>query len=121
MAGSSFSEGARAITKLLDRKPELTAVVAANVITAIGALSMLLDRGKKVPQDFSIIGIQDAEIAAVFRPALTVVQMPLHALGETAVTLVCEGRTKSTEMLLDDTELTIVERSTVAAPPDKGA
>lgn len=116
-AASTFHEGAIAIGKLLDRKPDLTAVVAANVITAIGALSMLLDRGCNVPRDFSVIGIQDAEIAAVFRPALTIVQMPLHALGETAVNLVCQGKTKSTEILLNDIELSIIERSTVAPPP----
>ncbi|MDD9746856.1 MULTISPECIES: LacI family DNA-binding transcriptional regulator [Marinovum] len=119
-AASTFREGAEAIAALLDRKPDLTAVVAANVITAIGALSMLLDRGFTVPRDFSVIGIQDAEIAAVFRPALTVVQMPLYALGEKAVNVVCQGPTKSTEILLSDSPLSIVERSTIAAPPEKG-
>lgn len=118
LAASTFHDGAAAIVKLLDRKPNLTAVVAANVITAIGALSKLLDLGFNVPRDFSIIGIQDAEIASVFRPALTVVRMPLHALGETAVNLVCQGRSKSAEILLKDIDLSVVQRSTVAPPPD---
>ncbi|WIB36463.1 LacI family DNA-binding transcriptional regulator [Curtobacterium sp. MCJR17_043] len=50
--------------RLLDENPEVTAVFAANDVTALGAMSAIADRGLRVPEDISVIGYDDTPIAA---------------------------------------------------------
>ncbi len=42
----------------------MTAVFAANDVTALGAMSAIADRGLRVPEDISVIGYDDTPIAA---------------------------------------------------------
>lgn len=50
--------------RLLDEHPDVTAVFAANDVTALGAMSAIADRGLRVPEDVSVIGYDDTPIAA---------------------------------------------------------
>ena len=50
--------------RLLDEHPDVTAVFAANDVTALGAMSAIADRGLRVPEDISVIGYDDTPIAA---------------------------------------------------------
>ncbi|OKI62417.1 LacI family DNA-binding transcriptional regulator [Micromonospora sp. CB01531] len=79
--------GARATAELLDAVPELTAVVALNDSMAVGALSVLRDRGVRVPDEVSVVGFDDMPIAADVTPTLTTVRLPLAELGARAMTL----------------------------------
>jgi DNA-binding LacI/PurR family transcriptional regulator len=60
----------------------VTAVFAANDQMAFGVMSALADRGIKVPDDISVVGIDDIPEAAYFRPSLTTVQQDFRRLGE---------------------------------------
>jgi LacI family transcriptional regulator len=62
-----------------------TAVIAANDLMAIGAISEFESKGIKVPQDMSVIGFDNIAFAAVTRPPLTTVHLPLDDLGRQAV------------------------------------
>lgn len=116
-AASSFAEGANAIVELLSRHPNLTAAVVGNVVTAIGALSRLIDDGYAVPERFSIVSIQDADIAEYYRPALTVVRMPLRELGAVAVRTICASETfGSAEIWVNQHAVQLIERAS-AGPP----
>jgi LacI family transcriptional regulator len=64
-----------------------TAVIAANDLTAIGAISQFEAAGLKVPEDISIIGFDDISFAALTKPALTTVNLPRNELGRRAVDL----------------------------------
>lgn len=77
--------GYRAAGRLLDRVPNLTAIFAHNDHMAIGAIRAVLDRGLRVPDDISIIGCDDIDLAGFVTPALTTVQIPFAALGVAAV------------------------------------
>jgi LacI family transcriptional regulator len=79
--------GARATAELLDAVPGLTAVVALNDSMAVGALSVLRERGRRVPAEVSVVGFDDMPIAADVTPALTTVRLPLAELGARAMTL----------------------------------
>jgi len=50
--------------RLLDEHPDVTAVFAANDVTALGAMSAIAERGLRVPEDISVIGYDDTPIAA---------------------------------------------------------
>ena len=69
----------------LSPEPMPTAVMAANDLMAIGAISEFESVGLHVPDQISVIGFDDIAFAAVCRPALTTVHVPLKTLGAKAV------------------------------------
>lgn len=79
--------GRRAAASLLraHRNNMPTAVIAANDLMAIGVISEIESAGLDVPRDVSVIGFDDIALAAVTRPALTTVHLPLGDLGAQAV------------------------------------
>lgn len=83
----SIEGGVRAAGRLLDAHPELTALVATNDLPAIGALHAAADRGRRVPDDLSIVGITDIHLARDTRPTLTTVAIPTAEAAALAVEL----------------------------------
>lgn len=73
--------GYRATRRLLERNAEFSAIFAFNDVSAVGAISALVDAGHSVPEDVSVIGFDDIALASVHRPALTTVRQPLHHMG----------------------------------------
>lgn len=62
-----------------------TAIIAANDLTAISVLHALQDAGVRVPDDVSLIGFDDLELAAVMRPALTTCRVHRELMGALSV------------------------------------
>ncbi len=62
-----------------------TAVLAYNDLMAIGLLSGLQRLGIAVPEEVSVVGIDDTPLSALARPALTTVATPSAAAGRSAV------------------------------------
>ncbi|MEV0277844.1 LacI family DNA-binding transcriptional regulator [Streptomyces sp. NPDC050610] len=85
--GHTAEEGYRGMSELLSAPALPTAVFAANVLSAVGALSAAHDMGVRVPDDVSLVGLHDVFVADFLRPRLTVVKLPLFELGARAVTL----------------------------------
>ena len=83
----SIEGGVRAAGWLLDEHPQLTALVATNDLPAIGAMHAAADRGRRVPDDLSIVGITDIHLASDTRPTLTTVAIPTAEAARLAVEL----------------------------------
>ncbi|MCA3826958.1 MAG: substrate-binding domain-containing protein, partial [Burkholderia sp.] len=83
----SIEGGVRAAGRLLDAHPRLTALVATNDLPAIGAMHAAADRGRRVPDDLSIVGITDIHLASDTRPTLTTVAIPTAEAAGLAVEL----------------------------------
>ena len=64
--GWSAEAGSAAMTRLLARRADLTAVFCANDLLAIGALSALAEQSRRVPDEVSVIGFDDTELARAF-------------------------------------------------------
>lgn len=79
---NTVESGAQALHNLLDRKPELTAVVCLTDMLAIGALTAAAQRRLDVPGDLTITGWDDLPEAA--RLGLTTIGQPLTGKGQTA-------------------------------------
>ena len=62
-----------------------TGIVAYNDLTAIGALRGLRQAGALVPDEVSVVGFDDIEMAAWTDPPLTTIRQPTDALGQWAV------------------------------------
>jgi DNA-binding LacI/PurR family transcriptional regulator len=80
---ADFSEvgGATATARLLDEHPDLDAVFVASDAMAAGALQVLRERGRAVPEDIAVVGFNDVLTARHTQPALTTVHQPIVALG----------------------------------------
>src|SRR5688500_13169165 len=75
--------GARAMTELLDRAPDIDAVFVAADIIALGALQVLHARGRRVPEDVAVVGFDDSLLASTATPPLTTVRQDVEQLGRT--------------------------------------
>lgn len=65
-------------------RDQLTAVLAANDYAAAGALRACAEAGVRVPDDLSLIGFDDVDVARATLPALTTIRQPLRELGAAA-------------------------------------
>ncbi|GAB2581325.1 LacI family DNA-binding transcriptional regulator [Kribbella endophytica] len=73
--------GAKAMVELLARWPEFDGVFVASDQMAIGALRVLREAGKSVPDDVAVVGFNDISGARHTVPPLTTVHQPIQALG----------------------------------------
>ncbi|KZZ85103.1 LacI family DNA-binding transcriptional regulator [Bacillus sp. SJS] len=80
-----FRSGYEAMERLYRSNPELTAVFAASDEMALGILSFCYEKGMKVPDDLSVIGYDDTDIATMSIPPLTTVHQPIQEMGTDAV------------------------------------
>jgi DNA-binding LacI/PurR family transcriptional regulator len=79
-----FEGGERAARTLFADHARVTALACYNDITAIGALRALRDLGRRVPEDVSVIGIDDIAPASWVVPALTTVAQQRAEMGRLA-------------------------------------
>ncbi len=80
----STDGGYNGAKKLINNKTNATAIFCANDITAIGALKAIKEAGLRVPEDISIISIDDIDMAQYVSPMLTTVHIPINELGRMA-------------------------------------
>jgi LacI family transcriptional regulator len=86
--GFSLQGGARTASRIDASTTRPTAVLALSDVVAIGVLQELRRQGLAVPQDVSVMGIDDITVAQSLAPALTTVALPLHEMGRTALDMV---------------------------------
>ncbi|MER6333673.1 LacI family DNA-binding transcriptional regulator [Streptomyces sp. NPDC001034] len=84
--------GERAMRELLDRRPDVDAVFAANDLTALGALRVLRERGLRVPEDVAVVGFDDMlPLAEQSDPPLTTVRQDIERMGRLMARLLLHG------------------------------
>ncbi|PJC88076.1 transcriptional repressor PurR [Vibrio sp. HA2012] len=72
----------------LDDKP--TAVFCFNDTMALGLMSRLQQKGMRVPDDISVIGYDNIDLAGYFSPPLTTIHQPKRRVGKTAFEILLE-------------------------------
>lgn len=97
--------GYLAMQVLLRRKPRPAAVFVCNDLMAFGALNAAREAGIRVPEQLSIVGFDDIELAAFSAPPLTTVVQPKLQIGTLAAELLLErveaNRTDARRVILD--------------------
>ncbi len=91
----SYAGGAEAMTRLLAVPQPPTAIFAFSDAMAIGALKKIRDMGLRVPEDISVMGFDDQEIAEYV--GLTTVSQPVAQYGERAATLLLKQLEEETD------------------------
>ena len=76
--------GASAVKLILDVPQLPTVIFCGSDLIAMGAMSALEEAGVRVPEDVSIVGIDNIAFATLARPPLTTINVPREKLGQTA-------------------------------------
>jgi DNA-binding LacI/PurR family transcriptional regulator len=84
------AEGMAAMRRLLALAAPPTAVFCYNDATALGAIRAAHAAGLRVPQDISVVGFDDIDLAAYFEPPLTTVAQPKREMGRRAVQMLLD-------------------------------
>ncbi|GLW11015.1 LacI family transcriptional regulator [Microtetraspora sp. NBRC 13810] len=84
------AEGAEAVRRLLDRAPDIDALMCANDLIALGALHVLRRAGRRVPEDVAVAGMDDIDLAADAWPAVTSVSLGSAERGRAAAQLLLD-------------------------------
>ncbi len=82
--------GMNGMKQLLELDPCPTAVLASNDLIAIGALHVAAEMGYRIPEDISIMGIDDIYAASVTIPPLTTIRKQKYEMGRQAASLLLE-------------------------------
>jgi LacI family transcriptional regulator, gluconate utilization system Gnt-I transcriptional repressor len=110
---NSIAVGAELFRQLLEQNPSLDAVFLATDDLAVGALVEAQRLGKRIPEDISIIGFNDQDIAAYFNPAISSVRTPRIEMGHIAARMLLarlQGKTLDTCRV--DVGFEIIHRAT---------
>ncbi|RKS77389.1 LacI family transcriptional regulator [Motilibacter peucedani] len=112
------SAGAYVATcRLLDEQLPPTAVFAQTDLMAIGVLRALSEHGLRVPDDCSVVGCDDFDVAEYLTPPLTTVRVPFEETGARAATLLLDSMRGERIPLRELLPVRLVERASTARPP----
>ncbi|MEM1374618.1 MAG: LacI family DNA-binding transcriptional regulator [Pseudomonadota bacterium] len=82
--------GTAAFKALVEKHPGTTAIMCVNDVLALGALRGARERGLSVPNDISVTGFDDIEIALLAEPPLTTVHVPHRDMGQRAARMLLD-------------------------------
>jgi LacI family transcriptional regulator len=113
----SYEVGRREGAHLLALPDRPTAIVGGADAVALGIIEAARVRGMRIPDELSITGFDDTELATMASPPLTVIRQPLREMGRVALKTVLQlaaGEALDSHHVELATELVV--RSTTAAP-----
>jgi DNA-binding LacI/PurR family transcriptional regulator len=110
-----FELGRSVASRLVSAASKPTAAIGINDMMAIGIGVGLKQLGKRLPQDFSLIGIDDIFFSAAHDPPLTTVRQPIQAMADAAVQRILSplGTPAGGELFMPE----LVVRASTTAPP----
>jgi LacI family transcriptional regulator len=111
-----YESGIEATKYFLELIPRPTAIFSATDEMAIGAIHTIQDSGLKVPDDISVISVDNIRMASMVRPLLTTVAQPMYDIGAVSMRLLTKLMNK--EATTDHNQVVlpheIIQRNSVA-------
>lgn len=80
-----YADGLEHGTAVLDLPDPPTAIFVGCDESAVGVMEAARSRGLRIPEDLSIVGFDDTQLARTASPPLTTVRQPLRAMGGVAL------------------------------------
>ncbi len=112
-ANFDFKTGYDAMSRLLEKKKTIDAVVCVTDRIAIGAMQCIHDHGLKIPEDIAIAGMGASAISFYFTPKLTTIDFRNEEQGSLAVDMMMQliqsENTKGTKTVVLEPSLIIGE------------
>jgi LacI family transcriptional regulator len=114
---STLESGYAAAQRLLALPTRPTAIFTTTDWMALGAIEAALEAGLRVPQDLSVIGLDDIVVSAHIRPPLTTVAVPKFQLAKEATELLFGLIDATPDLALSRViEPTLVVRQSTTSP-----
>jgi LacI family transcriptional regulator len=107
----SVEWGRLAAGRIVDRWPEVDAIVCANDLIGLGALQELHRRGIAIPDRVAVTGFDDTLLAVASEPPLTSVRQPVARMARQAVEIVVDGTPDDTPIRVSMTAELIIRAS----------
>lgn len=111
--GTDVEDGVRLTEKLLKERVPLSAIVTTNDLMAYGVIDCLKSHGKRVPDDVSVVGIDDILYSKYVSPALTTLGYDYHELGRKVFDVLRAAVEENSVAGGADIQTYIVRRNTV--------
>jgi LacI family transcriptional regulator len=113
-------QGGHAKTLILLRLiPRPTAIFAGNDMIALGALLAVREAGLRCPEEISIMGFDDLDLAETTNPSLSSVAQPGYQLGTTAAQILLDRRDGDTSPAKHIVLETLLHLRNSVAPPSE--
>jgi len=117
VTGGWTVNGGRELTnKLLELDNPPTAIFCFNDRMAIGAYDAVKARGLRVPEDISIVGFDDEDLATYAQPPLSTVVLPHDEMARWAVGALLDRQSGDTSAQKIKMECLLVARGSIAPP-----
>lgn len=112
-----YESGTEAMQYFLDLPVQPTAVFSATDEMAIGAIHCIQDAGLNVPEDVSVISVDNSRMSSMVRPLLTTVAQPMYDIGAVSMRLLTKLMKKeAVENAKVTLPHTLIARRSVAGP-----
>nr|WP_241254735.1 substrate-binding domain-containing protein [Brevibacillus sp. SYP-B805] len=109
--------GYEAMARIMQAAERPTAVFVATDLMAVGAMNYLHDQGIRVPEDISVMGFDNLEIASLTRPMLTTVHNDPYMYGQAAgQNLLKQLRSEPVERISTVPHSLVIRQSVSALP-----
>ncbi|SHK36489.1 transcriptional regulator, LacI family [Clostridium cavendishii DSM 21758] len=105
--------GKNSTQKLMEKKEKVDAIFYSSDVMALGGMKYLIRNGYKVPEDISVLGYDNINIASLIEPELTTIAQPIYEMGKKACELLIEMIDEQKEEKIIYLDPKLVERSTV--------
>lgn len=112
----SFDEAASVFAMIMKNGNPPTAVVCNNDILAAASVLAAKEMGLRVPEDVSVTGFDDIQLASVVEPQLTTVRVPHRRMGAEAAKWLIGQISSDTNLENIELKTHIVERASLAPP-----
>ncbi|MFQ7119800.1 MAG: LacI family DNA-binding transcriptional regulator, partial [Intestinibacter sp.] len=78
----TMENGYKLMKELLESEEEFTAVYAVSDSMVIGASKAILESGKKIPEDYSIMGFDGLDISYYYNPSISTIRQPVEDMAK---------------------------------------
>ncbi len=87
----SYQDGYKATKALIEKGSQFTAIFACADVMAIGAIRALRERGLRVPEDVSVMGVDGLPLGDFLVPQLATVEQSVETIAGRSVKILLDG------------------------------
>lgn len=93
----TMENGYKLMKELIDSKEEFTAVYAISDSMAIGACKAIIESGKRIPEDYSVVGFDGLDITYYYNPPITTIRQPVEEMARETTKILFDQINKNTK------------------------
>lgn len=109
---NTYESGYQLTIEMMKLEEPATAIFAASDEMAAGAIKAIKAAGKRVPEDYAIVGFDNIRISTIIEPEITTINQPKLEMGIKAMEMlfaIMDGETQEGERVILDHELIVRE------------